>query len=162
MNKARFKTQKNQMAVLGGVYWLFFTGAASTKLFFSLKEPWGAGEREGVCQTAFICGMVMTLFLQTLSKLSTSCLLSGYSHFCPWNWSTGNELQPSLKSCQETREGWLGDRRRGGGIRSCACWGERAARQAGGGVKKVHRAFDVSRSRKKKSLQARLNLWVTE
>lgn len=35
----------------------------------------GASEQEGVCYAAFICGMVMTLFLQPLSKLSASCLV---------------------------------------------------------------------------------------
>lgn len=34
----------------------------------------GGSEQEGVCYAAFICGMVMTLFLQPLSKLSASCL----------------------------------------------------------------------------------------
>lgn len=34
----------------------------------------GGSEKEGVCYAAFICGMVMTLFLQPLSKLSASCL----------------------------------------------------------------------------------------
>lgn len=59
-----------------------------------VKEPRGAWGREGVCQTAFICGTVMTLFLQPPSKLSASCLLRAPSHFCPWNQSAGNELQP--------------------------------------------------------------------
>ncbi len=74
----------HEITLLGGVI-AVFARAASTKLYKKkwLKEPQGAGEREGVCQRAFICGMVMTLFLQPLGKLSASCLLSARSHFCP-------------------------------------------------------------------------------
>lgn len=44
----------------------------------------GGSKQEGVCYAAFICGMVMTLFLQPLSKLSASCLFFfSNSHFCP-------------------------------------------------------------------------------
>lgn len=66
---------------LGGLSALFAKSAIRAKEW--VKEPRGAGEREGVCQRAFICGMVMTLFLQPLSKLSTSCLLRACSHTCP-------------------------------------------------------------------------------
>lgn len=113
-----------EISLLEGVI-AVFAKAASTKPQRKKVSEGATGSRrarrrEGVCQRAFICGMVMTLFLQALSKLSASCLLRARSHICPWKQSTCNELQPFLKSCQETREGWLEERRWGGGIWSCA------------------------------------------
>ena len=114
-----------------------FTKAVSMKPYFKkkclrewLKEPQGAGEREGVCQTTFICGMVMTLFLQSLGKLSASCLLSACSQFLSLKLKHMQWIPTFLKSCQEIRQGSLGEERRwGGGIWSCAA-GRRETRRA--------------------------------
>ena len=81
----RNQTTSYETTSLRGVIGLFAEAAKHRAVQKKwLKEPRGAGEREGVCQGAFICGMVMTLFLQPLSKLSASWPLSARSLICPW------------------------------------------------------------------------------
>lgn len=107
-----------------GFFSFFFRNQQKSNKKSKVKEQWGIWEREGVCHSVFICGMVMTLFLQPLSKIRASCLLSACRHFCPWNWSTRSELQPGAVKKQE-KAAPEGRRWGGGGIvgRKCGASG---------------------------------------
>lgn len=111
----------DEITVLGGVI-AVRAKAASTKLFKKkwLKEPWGAWEREGSLSESIYLWYGDDSFPPTSQQTKRFLPFECTQPYLSLKLKHMQWITTILKSCQETREDWLEERRWGGGMWGCA------------------------------------------